>query len=176
MELSDDQKRQTLMVVLQERYNASHKMRERSVQFTLWISGMAIPIGWLLISQQQLVFTQRLALTLFIVALFGGTIWFLLGLKRGFQKNREVMIGCEQVLGLYEEGKYLADRALLSLEYCRPGWRWSDHFSTLSVWLVTVAMSLLLLTWMAPAHDKNRPNIIQVEQFKGEKVHGKPAQ
>ncbi len=35
MELSENQKHQTLLAVLQERYNASHKMRERSIQFTL---------------------------------------------------------------------------------------------------------------------------------------------
>jgi len=174
MDLSDDQKHQTLLAVLQERYNASHNMRERSIQFTLWISGMAIPIGWLLISQQQLVSAQRLALTLFVIALFGGTIWFMLGLKQGFRKNREVMIRCEQALGMYEEGIYLLDRSLLPPAYCCSGWRWSDHFCTLSVWLVTVATSLLILTWMAPEPVKVHANITQIEQLKGEKDHGKP--
>ena len=60
--LNEDQKLQVLITELQERYNASHKIRERSIQFTLWISGMAIGLGWLLISQQTLVLTQKIAL------------------------------------------------------------------------------------------------------------------
>lgn len=169
MKSFDDQKHQTLLAALQERYNASHNMRERSIQFTLWISGMAIPIGWLLISQQQLALVQKLALTLFIVALFGGTAWFMLGLKRGFLKNREVMIRCERALGMYETGVYLADSPLLSAEYCSTNRKWSDHFSTLTVWLLTVAMSLLILAWMAPHPVSPGSNIVKIEQIKGEK-------
>ncbi len=33
--LNNDQKLQVLITELQERYNASHKIRERSIQFTL---------------------------------------------------------------------------------------------------------------------------------------------
>lgn len=135
MEFSDEQKQKILLTMLQERYNASHTIRKRSLRFTLWLSGMAIPIGWLLISKQRLFLSEKFALALFIMALFGGTIWFLRGLKRGFTKNRKVMIRCEQALGLYEKGTYLADTALLSQEYGSPTQKRSDHFSTLSVWL-----------------------------------------
>lgn len=55
MHLNENQKLQVLLADLQERYNASHKIRERSIKFTLWISGMAIGLGWLLISQKGLV-------------------------------------------------------------------------------------------------------------------------
>lgn len=53
IQLNNDQKLQVLITELQERYNASHKIRERSTQFTLWISGMAIGLGWLLISRKN---------------------------------------------------------------------------------------------------------------------------
>jgi ABC-type Fe3+ transport system permease subunit len=100
MDLKEDHKFQVLLADLQERYSSSHMIRERSVKFTLWISGMAIGLGWLLISQKTLTLAQQVALTLLILALFAGTLYFLKGLRRGFQKNREAMINCESALGM----------------------------------------------------------------------------
>lgn len=75
------------MLQLQERYSASHKMRERGTQFTLWISGMAIGLAWLLISQTGMTLTQRIALTLLIGALSAGSLIFIRGLQKGAITN-----------------------------------------------------------------------------------------
>ena len=69
VKLKDDHKIQILLIELQERYVAAHKMRERSTRFTIWLSGMAVGLAWLLISQKTLVLSQRLALTLLIATL-----------------------------------------------------------------------------------------------------------
>lgn len=149
IELDPNQKFQVMLAELQERYNASHQIRERSVRFTLWISGMGIGLGWILVSK-EIRLPQQLALTLLIVALFFGAAYFLAGLGRGFRKNREAMIRCERALGMHEPGVYLAERSLLPKEYCQTKCRWSDHFRTLSLWLLIVAASLLILTWSGP--------------------------
>ena len=172
MDLNKDQKLQVLLTSLQERYNASHKIRERSIRFTLWISGMAIGLGWLLISQKTFVLSQRIALTLLILALFAGTLYFLMGLKRGFRKNREAMINCERSMGMHDSGIYLAEGALLPTEYSRTDRRWSDHFHTLYVWLILVGMSLLILTWACPDPEKQLPANIKKEQNMGGKENG----
>ena len=166
-ELSDELKAQVLLTELQERYSASHKMRERSIQFTLWISGMAVGLGWLLISQKALVFSQRVALTLLIVALFAGTVYFMMGLLRGFRKNREAMIRTERALGMYDPGIYVADTPLLPTEYSHTKRKWSDHFCTLCVWLILVAVSLLILTWTCPNSTKNVSSNTNIEQVNG---------
>ncbi len=171
-ELSDDLKAQVLLAELQERYSASHKIRERSIQFTLWISGMAIGIGWLLISQKVLVVSQRVALTLLIVALFAGTIYFMMGLLRGFRKNREAMIRSERALGMYDPGMYLADTPLLPREYSHAKRKWSDHFCTLCVWVILVAVSLLVLTWACPNTSENPSTKAKTEQVKGGNDNG----
>ena len=163
MHLNEDQKLQVLLAELQERYNASHKIRERSIQFTLWISGMAIGLGWLLISQQALAFSQRVALTLLIAALFSGTLFFILGLGRGFRKNREAMIRSERGLGMHDSGVYLADTPLLPTEYSRTKHKWSNHFCALCVWLVLVALSLLILTWAGPDPAQNLSSDVKTE-------------
>lgn len=172
VKLSEDQKLQVLLVELQERYNASHKIRARSIQFTLWISGMAIGLGWLLISQKPLFFSQRAALTLLIAALFAGTVYFIMGLRRGFRKNREAMIRCERALGMHEPGIYLNDQSLLPAEYSTTERKWSDHFFTLCVWLILVAMALFILTWSCPNPTKKLSPKINTEKVKGVRSNG----
>ncbi len=168
MHLNEDQKLLVLLAELQERYNASHKIRERSTQFTLWISGMAIGLGWLLISQTTYSLSQRIALTLLIASLFIGTVYFIMGLRRGFKKNREAMIRCEGALGMHDTGVYLEGKPLLPMEYSQINHKWSDHFCTLCVWLIIIAMSLFILTW-APSHSSMQTSTItKIENIKNE--------
>ncbi|MBW2560914.1 MAG: hypothetical protein JRE40_08675 [Deltaproteobacteria bacterium] len=171
--LNDDQKVQVLLVELQERYNASHKMRDRSTKFTLWISGMAIGLAWLLICQRELLVSQRVALTLLIIALFGGTLFFIVGLRRGFGKNREATIRCEQAFRMHDSGVYLKNTTLLPSEYTNAKTKWSDHFCTLCVWLIIVALSLVILTWTCPEPKFDNPSTTKIEKPKGEIFNGK---
>jgi len=173
VQLIDDHKIQILLIELQERYAAVHKMRERSTRFTIWLSGMAIGLAWLLISHKTLVLSQRLALTLLIAALWAGAGFFILGLRKGFQSNRRAMIKSERALGMYEIGIYLKEESLLPTAYKRINSRWNDHFSTLCIWLCVVALSLLALAWTCPDHAKIglSPNE-QIEQIKGDKKNG----
>lgn len=150
MTLDDDQKFQVLLTQLQERYCASHNIRERSTQFALWISGMAIGLAWLLISQPGMTLMQRVALTLLVGALSAGSFIFMKGLQKGFNNNRKAMIACEKALKMYESGNYLGKCPLLPDAYAQNNHRWSDHFNTLIVWLSIVILSLVILTWTCP--------------------------
>ncbi|MBW2557412.1 MAG: hypothetical protein JRD69_01005 [Deltaproteobacteria bacterium] len=165
--LNDDHKVQVLLVELQERYNASHKMRERSTKFTLWLSGMAIGLAWLLICREEFPLTQRIALTLLIAALFVGTFVFIMGLRKGFQKNREAIIRSERALGMYDPGVYLKETTLLPAEYNKTSTRWGDHFCTLCVWLAVVTVSLLILTWTCPEAKTTSISPVKLQQTKG---------
>ncbi len=173
VQLKDDHKIQVLLIELQERYAAAHKMRERSIRFTIWLSGMAIGLAWLLISQKTLVLSQRLALTLLIAALWIGAGFFILGLRKGFQSNRRAMIKSERALGMYEIGIYLKEEFLLPKAYKKINSKWNDHFSTLCIWLCVVALSLLVLAWTCP--EKNKTGVSfdkKIEKIKGEKKNG----
>lgn len=150
MDWSEDEKLKILLAGLQERYHASHRIRERSMQFMLWISGIAVGLCWILISQKALSPTQQIVLSVLIVILFGGVLHFTLALRKGFENNRKVMIKFETILGLHTPGLFLSDGPLLPAEYCQTKRRWSDHFCTVCGWLVLVAMALLVLTWVNP--------------------------
>lgn len=173
VQLKDDHKIQVLLIELQERYAAAHKMRERSTRFTIWLSGMAVGLAWLLISQKTLVLSQRLALTLLIATLWIGAGIIILGLRKGFQGNRRAMIKSEQALGMYESGIYLKNDSLLPASYKRTNSKWNDHFSTLCIWLCVLAFSLLVLAWTCP--EKNKTGLSsdkKIEQVKGGKKNG----
>ncbi len=166
MTIDDDQKFQVLLTQLQERYCASHNMRERSTQFALWISGMAIGLAWLLISQPGMTLMQRIALTLLIGALSVGSFIFMKGLQKGFNNNRKAMIACEKSLELYETGVYLKECPLLPDAYAQNSHRWSDHFNTLIVWLSIVILSLVILTWTCPQAPAENLQTIQTQEQK----------
>ena len=173
VQLEDNHKIQVLLIGLQERYAAAHKMRERSTRFTIWLSGMAVGLAWLLISQKTLVLSQRLALTLLIATLWSGAGIFILGLRKGFQSNRRAMIKSERALNMYEPGIYLKEDSLLPSAYKQTNSKWNDHFSTLCVWLCVVAFSLLVLAWTCP--DKTKTGLLpvnKIEKIKGGKKNG----
>lgn len=173
VQFDDDKKLRALLTQLQERYSAAHKMRERSTQFTIWLSGMAVGLAWLLISHNTLAFSQRIALTLLIVTLWTGAGIFVLGMRKGFQSNRSAMIKCERALGMYETGIYLQEDSLLLPTYEQIKGKWNDHFSTLCVWLCLVAFSLLILAWTCPDQAENNVSSEKkIEQIKGEGKNG----
>lgn len=173
MQIQDDHKIQVLLIELQERYAATHKMRERSTQFTIWLSGMAIGLAWLLISHNALALSQRLALTLLIVTLWTGGGVFVLGMSKGFRNNRTAMIRTEQSLGMYEIGIYLQEESLLPAAYKQTKGKWNDHFSTLCVWLCVVALSLFVLVWTCPESPGNKISLDKkIEQIKGGNSNG----
>lgn len=167
VKIDDEMKIQILMMGLQERYNASHQIRGRSIQFALWISGMAIGLSWLLICQTSLGLFQQIALTLLIGTLFSGTIYFMAGLRKGFNNNRKAMVTCERALLMHEPGVYLTDEPLLPEEYKNTEKKWSDHFRTIYAWLILVALSLVILTWSCPNAERQDTTINKTEQIKG---------
>lgn len=173
VQFKDDHKIQVLLIQLQERYAAAHKMRERSTKFTIWLSGMAIGFAWLLISHQTLALPQRLALTLLIATLWTGAGIFILGLRKGFQSNRRAMINSERALSMYEPDIYLKEDSLLPAAYKRTNRKWNDHFSTLCIWLCVVTFSLLILVWTCPEQIKiGLSSDKKIEHRKGGKKNG----
>ncbi len=63
MKISEERKIDVLLAQLQERYDALHKMRDRSMQFVLWILGLGLGMSWLLIKGTALRWPQQWAIT-----------------------------------------------------------------------------------------------------------------
>lgn len=164
MQIDQKVKTTILLNFLSERYNVSHKIRERSLRLTIWILGLAVALVWILVSGTSLTPSQKWILTILVIILGAVTFWFLYSLERGFNKNRKVMIGLEEALGCYEEGVYLASKTLFPSEYkeLKKKSRFS-HFKSIYILIIPIAILIVVLIWLTPPKEVKAPISDQTE-------------
>lgn len=150
MEIPEDEKIKVLMAQLEERYAASHKMRDRSMQFGLWILGLGLGMAWILISKVTLTNPQKMFLLLFLIVVGFLSITFVRAIERGFKNNHDVIVKIETLLKLHEEGFYDLGGSILPKEFTKKVGRWSGHFQTLYSIMIAVFILLIILTCANP--------------------------
>lgn len=155
MEIPEEKKLEILLSQLQERYEALHKMRDRSMQFVLWILGLGLGMAWLLINEAPLTCSQQKAIICLLILLGLATFWFVYGIERGFKANRKIMIRLETVLKLHEKDFYGVHEDILPTQFAEMKWKWTDHFKTLYVFIATVFVALIVLTLVNPCGHKS---------------------
>ena len=74
IQLSADHRFQILVAQINERYQAWHHMRARSMQFTLWILGLAVAASWNLLQDPSGHHSQRIAATGLVLLLGGAAL------------------------------------------------------------------------------------------------------
>jgi hypothetical protein len=170
MDISEEKKLEILLAQLQERYEALHKMRDRSMQFVLWILGLGLGMAWLLINEAPLTCSQQKAITCLLILLGLATFWFVYGIERGFKTNRQIMIRLETVLKLYEKDFYGIHESILPAPFAKERRNWTNHFKTLYVFITTVFVVLIILTWTNPCKHRylgtcvpSDPNQMQIK-------------
>ncbi len=147
MEISEERKLDVLLAQLRDRYDALHKMRDRSMQFVLWILGLGLGMAWLLINATVLTYEQKVAITLLLLVLGIVTFLFVYAIGSGFKKNRQVMIMIETALKLYEQDFYGIPDPILPPQFSRKKVKWTGHFNTLYGLIIVVFLTLMFLTW-----------------------------
>jgi hypothetical protein len=150
MQLNNDKKADILLNLLKERYEASHKMRERSLSFAIWIMGFGIALIWILLGGSPLGLWQKIVLTGFIVIASALTRRFLKSIETGFKNNHDVMVRIEDILGCYEKNIYVEAESLFPQKYKDLSNKDTSHFGSIYVWLVTMAFALILMIWLSP--------------------------
>jgi len=146
MEIPEDEKIKVLMAQLEERYAASHKMRDRSMQFGLWILGLGFGMAWILISKVMLNIPQKISLLIFLFVIGVLSITFIRAIERGFKNNHDVIVKLETLLKLHEEGFYDSCSSILPKEFTEKKFRWSGHFQTLYFLMIAVFLLVIILT------------------------------
>jgi hypothetical protein len=139
-----------LLNLLNERYQASHLMRERSLKFAIWILGfVVIAIPWLIL-RKELTQGQKIFLTILTITLGGATFIFLRAIHIGFNKNWRVIVKLEEALGCYEKGLFLNSVQLFPEEY-RNIRKVSarSHFILIYSWLVLAVLITIASIWMS---------------------------
>lgn len=153
MTANDDQQFQVLMAQMQERNQAWHHMRARSMQFTLWILGLAVAASWHLLQNPCDGLGQKVAMTGLAIALAFVSFYFLQALNRGVHKNKQALINVERELGLHDDAK-----PVLPSEYQNENHGWSSHFKTLYALLLVMLLYLLAAIWL-PVWNPNKTSI-----------------
>jgi hypothetical protein len=151
MQFSDDKKVDILLALLKERYESSHKMRERSYKFTVWISGLAIALIWLVLNSYSLSYPQKLTLIILALVLGSLSIWFLRSIERGFNTNREVTINIEEALGCYESN-FFGQGVLYPDQYKSSQKTRTSHFISLYILLGAVIVGLIIIVLISPCN------------------------
>jgi len=150
MDIPEGEKIKILMAQLEERYAASHKMRDRSLQFVLWILGLSLGMAWVLISKVTLTNPQKIFLLLFLIVVGFLSITFVRAIERGFKNNHDLIIRLETLLKLHEKGFYDLACSILPEEFTEKVSRWSGHFQTLYSIMIAVFILLIILTCANP--------------------------
>ena len=145
MNINDDKKVDILLSLLNERYNASHRMRERSLNFAIWILGFGIAVAWMLLGDINLSISQKVVLTIFIVIIGYLTRKFLLYIEVGFNTNKEVMVTLEETLECYEQNKYVEGKSLYPEKYRDSECTKTSHFKSLYEWIWVIITLLIFL-------------------------------
>lgn len=150
MNIEENQKVEVLLNLLDERYNASHEMRRRSTQFTVWLLGFVLVAnGWLIINGDRLSSADNILITTLVTILGGITVLFIKGIQKGFRNNFEVLIKLENILGCYEVGVYKENVCIYPEEYKEyDGFNWFGHFETLYMWIVGTYIITVLIIWI----------------------------
>lgn len=150
MQIDNGKKIDILLNLLKERYEASHKMRERSMGFATWVMGFGIALIWILLSGSPLGLWQKIVLTCFIFV--GGILTrkFLKSIQVGFENNHKVMVKIEETLGCYEKGVYVGEESLFPENYKDLSNKETSHFGSIYVWLVAMGLVLILMIWLLP--------------------------
>lgn len=150
MNINEDNKIDILLGLLKERYEASHKMRDRSLKFAIWILGFGIALIWILLSGLSLGLVQKIILTVFVVIVGFLTGIFLKSIDKGFVNNRKVMIRIEEALGCYENGVYVENGPLFPNEYKDLSKKKTAHFTSIYNWLVVMGLVIISVIWLGP--------------------------
>ncbi len=153
MNMNDDQQFQVLMAQMQERNHAWHQMRARSMQFTLWVLGLAVAASWHLLHTPCEGIHQKIVISVLALSLAMVSIYFLKALSGGAQRNKQALINIETELGLHAE-----EKPILPEKYKKVKNGWSAHFITLYLLLAVTLLYLLLTIWM-PVYGPNKPYI-----------------
>ncbi len=84
MDLPVEDKLRIIQDFLNQRYDAEHKMRQRSADFTKWILGLGVGLIWILLSSVELTSTQKYITSIFIIFFTAGAIYYISEICKGF--------------------------------------------------------------------------------------------
>ena len=154
--IGEEKKVDIVSAQLAERYSALHCMRERSMQFTLWILGFGLGMAWLILSEIALSSCQSAMGLLFLLVMGVASLFFLRGIHVGFNNNMAIAARLESALGLFQAGLYHRTMPILNGEFARTNRKPTGHFVTLYFLMGSVYLLLIIMLLVNPKAGQSK--------------------
>jgi len=156
IKIEDEQRLQILLSAAEERYKSIHLMRERVYKFSTWAIGvLLVVVGWIAKAGTDICFSQRVFITLAILAASGSISLYIRDIRKGFDSNFSVLVKIERLLGFFTPGFFGdSDKSLYPEKWSRekrrgekrrPG-KFFNH-TYLIIWVCVVIA--LFTVWLA---------------------------
>lgn len=145
--LDDQAKLQILLSAANERYKSIHIMRERVRNTCTWALGIiALISGWLIQSNLNLDFLNKLLYTVLILVSLYVIRCYLKDIEKGFSANLRVVAKIEKILMLYDSNVYdNTGSCVYPKQWSNAGsYNSEGQFFKFSYWLLYLGIILLL--------------------------------
>lgn len=150
MNLNNKQNNEILLVVLKERYESVHKIRERVQTVSIWSLGLLLGAsGWIIQSKTKFNFQQQVfSISGIILSFIVFRFMFLEDLLKGFRSQQQTMVRIEKALGLFTPNTFNKSKEAIYPK------SWEDvgklgcegKFFNSTFYLIYVGIILLILT------------------------------
>ena len=155
--IGEEKKIDIVLAQLAERYSALHCMRDRSMQFTLWILGFGLGMAWLILSEVAFSSRQATLGLLFLLVMGAASLFFPRGIHVGFNNNMAIAARLESALGLFQAGFYHRTMPILNDDFARNNRKPTGHFVTLYFLMGSVYTLLIIMLLVNPNAERSKP-------------------
>ena len=156
--IGEEKKVDVVLAQLAERYSALHCMRDRSMQFTLWILGFGLGMAWMILSEVSFSSCQATLGILFLLVMGAASLFFLRGIHVGFNNNMAIATRLESALGLFQSGFYHRTMPILNGDFARTNRKPTGHFVTLYFLMGSVYILLIIMLLVNPKAERTKPD------------------
>lgn len=122
MEIADEYKGEILLAMLEHRYSAIERIRDRVYSFAIWTIGIFLGVaGLVLEGSLRPNLSTKGFLALAVLLALAAVVFYIRDLEKGFRNQFRVAIRIETLLGFYEKGAYDSEGELYPASWAKAG-------------------------------------------------------
>lgn len=147
MQITDQDKVQILLALLDRKHDAIETIRERVYNISIWTLGIFLAAAGLLVEGSiHLGWYAKGFLAVGVLFALGAVLFYIKDLERGFRSQFRVVIQIEQLLGLSKQGFFGTEEELYPPEWTQAGTKLGKgHFFRNTYLLLMLGTAFLLV-------------------------------
>ena len=122
MEISETDKIQILLALLERRYDSIEKIREHVYNISIWMLGVFLAASsFIMQGKIQLNLLEKVFLAMIVVFILMVILLYIKDQERGFSSQFRAAIRIEKLLGFYKPGAFDLEEGLYPAEWAHTG-------------------------------------------------------